>query len=93
VPNYPLRGEGQGYVGHPALADPAFAKATLAVLLEEAMELVHGLLDGQLPHSRGRSPFFRLHVFRTNFWPVAAGIGAVAVLYLLSRMKPQGGKT
>ena len=93
VPNYPLRGEGRGYVGHPALADPAFAKATLAVLLEEAMDLVHGLLDGHLPHSRGRSPFFRMPVFRTNFWPVAAGIGAVAVLYLLAKLKPQGGDT
>jgi len=93
VPNYPIRGGGQGYVGHPALADPAFAKATLTVLLEEAMGLVHGLLDGHVPHSRGRSPFFSLPVFRTNFWPVAAGIGAVALAYLLSRLKPRGGDT
>jgi len=28
VPNYPLRHGGPGYVGHPAMADPAFARAT-----------------------------------------------------------------
>jgi hypothetical protein len=93
IPNYPLRSGGQGYVGHPALADPAFAKATLTVLMDEAMGLVRGLLDGRLPPSRGRSPFFSLPVFRTNFWPVAAGIGAVAVAFLLSRKRPQGGET
>ncbi|HEV8227049.1 MAG TPA: creatininase family protein [Methylomirabilota bacterium] len=92
IPNYPLRNGGQGYVGHPALADPAFAKATLTVLMDEAMELVGGLLDGRLSPSRGRSPFFSLPIFRTNFWPAAAGIGAVAVAFLLSRRKPQGGE-
>ena len=92
IPNYPLRNGGQGYVGHPALADPGFAKATLTVLMDEAMELVGGLLDGRLSPSRGRSPFFSLPIFRTNFWPAAAGIGAVAVAYLLSRRKPQGGE-
>jgi len=56
------------------------------------MELVGGLLDGRLSPSRGRSPFFSLPIFRTNFWPAAAGIGAVAVAFLLSRRKPQGGE-
>jgi creatinine amidohydrolase len=93
IPNYPLRNGGQGYVGHPALADPAFAKATLTVLMDEAMELVRGLLDGRLAPSRGRSPFFSLPIFRTNFWPVAAGIGAVTVAFLLSRKRTQGGET
>jgi hypothetical protein len=58
----------------------------------EAMELVSGLLDGRLSPSRGRSPFFSLPIFRTNFWPAAAGIGAVAVAFLLSRRTPQGGE-
>jgi LPXTG-motif cell wall-anchored protein len=31
--------------------------------------------------------------FRTNFWPVAAGVGAVALALLLSKKKTQGGKT
>jgi hypothetical protein len=93
IPNYPLRNGGQGYVGHPALADPGFAKATLTVLMEEAMELVRGLLDGTHPPSRGRSPFFAMPFFRTNFWPIAAGIGAGAVAFLLSMRKAQGGKT
>jgi creatinine amidohydrolase len=87
IPNYPLKNGGQGYVGHPALADPAFAKATLTVLMDEAMDLVRGLLDGSAPPSRGRSPFFTVPFFRTNFWPVAAGIGAVAVAFLLSRKR------
>ena len=46
VPNFPLRNGGQGYVGHPALADPAFAKATIEVLMAETMTLVDGVLDG-----------------------------------------------
>jgi hypothetical protein len=47
VPNYPLRGGGAGYVGHPALADPEFARATTEVILDEAMVLVDGLLDAR----------------------------------------------
>ena len=92
IPNYPLRSGGQGYVGHPSLADPAFAKATLTVLMDEAMELVGGLLDGRLRASRGRSPFFSMPIFRTNFWPAAAGIGAVAVAFLLSKKNAKGGE-
>ena len=75
VPNYPLRGDGQGYVGHPALADPAFAKATVEVLMSEAMDIVEGMLDGQLAPADRRSPFFTLPVFRTNFWRAAAAAG------------------
>ncbi len=93
IPNYPVRNGGQGYVGHPALADPEFAKATLTVLMEEAMELVRGLLDGTLRPSHGRSPFFAMPFFRTNFWPVAAGAGAVALAWLFSKKKTPGGKT
>ena len=81
VPNYPLRHGGQGYVGHPALADPAFAQATSAVLLAEGLSLVNGLLDGTVrPHHR-RSPFWTLPFLRTNFWPVmgaAVAAGALA---------------
>jgi creatinine amidohydrolase len=81
VPNYPLREGGAGYVGHPALADPAFAKATAEVLLEEVMALVHALLDGDLRPGERRSPFYRVPFFRTDFWPaVAAGGLALAVL-------------
>jgi len=93
IPNYPMRNGGQGYIGHPALADPEFAKATLTVLMDEAMELVRGLLDGSMRPSRGRSPFFSMPFFRTNFWPVAAGLGAVALALLFSKKKAQGGKT
>jgi creatinine amidohydrolase len=83
VPNYPLKNGGQGYVGHPALADPAFAKATTEVLMREAMAIVEGLLDGHLKPSDRHSPFFQIPFFRTNFWRsaglttavVAAGIG------------------
>jgi len=67
-PNYPLKNGGQGYVGHPALGDPAFARASSQVLAEAAMELVHGLLDGRLSPGAHRSPFFRIPFFRTNFW-------------------------
>ena len=89
IPNYPVRNGGQGYVGHPALADPEFAKATLTVLMDEAMDLVRGLLDGIMRPSRGRSPFFSMPFFRTNFWPVAAGLGAVTLTFLLSRPNSQ----
>jgi creatinine amidohydrolase len=82
VPNYAVRDGGQGYVGHPALADPAFAKATTDVLMTEAMRIVDGLLEGRLKPSDHHSPFFQVPIFRTNFWRAAgvtAGIGALAV--------------
>lgn len=72
VPNYPLRGGGRGYVGHPALGDPAFARATVEVLLAEAMTIVDGVLDGHLRPADRPSPFFRVPFFRTDFWPAAA---------------------
>jgi creatinine amidohydrolase len=85
-PNYPLRDGGQGYVGHPALADPLFAKATLEVLLAETMELVERLLDGTVPAAQRRSPFFAVPVFRTNFWGWAgATAGAIALTLLAVR--------
>jgi creatinine amidohydrolase len=88
VPNYPLRGDGQGYVGHPALADPAFAKATVDVLLVEALALVSDLVDGRLPPAAARSPFFAFPPFRTNFWrglTVTAVLGGALVAFAAAR--------
>ena len=89
LPNYPLRNGGRGYVGHPALADPAFAKATTEVLIAETMALIEGLLDGRVRPADRRSPFFALPFFRTDFWPLAttalALIAAVAIARLLTR--------
>ena len=83
VPNYPLRNGGRGYVGHPAMADPVFAKATSEVLTAEAMELVDGLIAGTVRPAQHRSPFFAVPFFRTNFWPLAtAGMTAVAAAAL-----------
>lgn len=86
VPNFPLRNGGQGYVGHPALADPAFAKVATTVLMEETMRLVDGVLDGTVGHRAGRSPFYALPFFRTEFWPVtlaaAAGLAIGACIAL-----------
>lgn len=78
VPNYPLKSGGQGYVGHPALGDPAFAKATTEVLMREAMTIVDGLLDGRLKPSDRHSPFFQVPFLRTNFWRSAGATAAVA---------------
>jgi creatinine amidohydrolase len=83
VPNYPLRNGGQGYVGHPALADPAFARATMDVLMGEAMAVVNGLLDGSIEPAHPRSPFFAIPFFRTDFWP-AAGAAVVALVIALA---------
>jgi creatinine amidohydrolase len=80
VPNYALRNGGQGYVGHPALADPAFARVTTEVLLAEAMRVVDGLLDGHLRPSERRSPFFAIPFFRTNFRRAAGAVAAVAAV-------------
>ena len=90
VPNYPLKNGGRGYVGHPALADPAFAKAITEVLMREAMTIVDGLLDGRLKPSDRHSPFFQVPFFRTNFWWAAAITAAVAAgggLLALSRRR------
>jgi creatinine amidohydrolase len=94
VPNYPLRNGGAGYVGHPALADPAFARATTDVLVTAAMELVDGLIAGTVRPSQHRSPFFAMPFFRTNFWPLAtAGMTAVAAAAVavatLGRSRPK----
>jgi creatinine amidohydrolase len=77
VRNYPLRNGGEGYVGHPALADPAFARAGAEVLMAEALALTDALLDGR--SARRRSPFFAIPFFRTNFWR-ALGAAFAAVL-------------
>lgn len=87
-PNYPLKDGGQGYVGHPALADPEFARASGEVLLDAGMELVDKLLDGQLRSRERHSPFFRFVIFRTNFWRAVAGmllIAGVLALYWVFR--------
>lgn len=92
VPNYPLRNGGQGYVGHPALADPAFAQATTEVLLGEALQVVEGLLDGTVTPAQRRSPFWAVPMFRTNFWPVlgaAVAAGALAAWWA-GRRRPKG---
>jgi hypothetical protein len=75
VPNYPVRNGGQGYVGHPALADPRFAEAGARVLLDETMRLVDGLLDGKVRAPARRSPFYAVPFLRTEFLPA---LGAVA---------------
>jgi creatinine amidohydrolase len=77
-PNYPLKGGGQGYVGHPALADPAFAKATSEVLVSEGLAIVEALIDGRLRPADRRSPFFSIPIFRTNFWRGMAAVGLLA---------------
>jgi len=90
-PNYPLKGEGQGYHGHPAMADVALAKAAAEVLLREAMRLVDGLLDGRLSPARHHSPFYFFPPFRTNFWPAATlAMGALAAwLWHRGRRRPR----
>ncbi|MGH7389945.1 MAG: creatininase family protein [Candidatus Rokuibacteriota bacterium] len=89
VPNYPLRDGGAGYVGHPALADPAFAKATADVLLEEVLALVHAGLDGRVAAGERRSPFYALPFFRTDFWPAVAagGLALAALAWLVPRRR------
>jgi creatinine amidohydrolase len=78
-PNYPLKHGGQGYVGHPAMADREFARASSEVLVETGMELVNKLLDGHLAAHEQHSPFFRVLIFRTNFLVVVAAAGLVGV--------------
>jgi creatinine amidohydrolase len=78
--NYPLRNGGEGYVGHPGLADPRFARAGAEVLLAEALTLAGDLLDGRLRPAQRRSPFFAVPFLRTNFWPALAAAGATVAL-------------
>ena len=87
VPNYAVRNGGPGYVGHPALADPEFARVTTEALMAEAMTVVDGLLDGRLSPRQRRSPFFAIPFFRTNFRRIAglaaAGAAALASWWIL----------
>jgi creatinine amidohydrolase len=93
-PSFPLRDGGRGYVGDPARADLAFAKATLDVLLEEATELAERLLDGRLESRHHRSPFRRVPFLRTDFWPLAtaAAVGALGALWLARSAGRSGGR-
>jgi creatinine amidohydrolase len=91
--DYPLRNGGQGYVGHPAMADPEFAKATSEALLDASLELVNGLIDGRIAASTRRSPYTLMPFFRTNCGRfAAAGAAAVAVAAVgvaaLARQRP-----
>src|SRR5207249_11557024 len=74
---------------YPALADPAFAKATTEVLIAETMALIESLLEGRIRPADRRSPFFALPFFRTDFWPLAttalALIAAAAIALLVRR--------
>jgi creatinine amidohydrolase len=81
--NYPLRDGGQGYVGHPAMAEVDFAKATTEALLDASLELVNALLDGRMKASARRSPYRLVPFFWTNFWPLTA-TGAVALATALA---------
>jgi creatinine amidohydrolase len=81
-PNYAVRNGGPGYVGHPAMADPDFARVTTQVLMDEAMALVNGLLDGRIRPSQRRSPFFAIPFLRTGFRR-AAGATAAALAALV----------
>ena len=87
VPNYAVRSGAQGYVGHPALADPSFAKAAAGVLVDEVMRFVDGLLDGAPRPASRRSPFYAIPFFRTNFLPVlgATVAAALAIAWLRRR--------
>jgi creatinine amidohydrolase len=86
-PNYPLRAGGQGYVGHPARADLALAKATLTVLVDEIVALAEALLDGTRAPAAGRSPFYRLPPLRTGFWPgLGLAAGAAGALWTVARL-------
>jgi creatinine amidohydrolase len=92
-PNFPLRNGGQGYVGHPALADLAFARAVMEVLLEEGQVLLERLIDGNLTAREQRSPFLRVPFLRTDFWPLAWALGGVLAGVWLGRTvrRPRAG--
>ena len=69
MPNYPLKNGGQGYVGHPALADATFAKAISGA---------GGLIKAggaDLTHT-GANRF----AGRTAIWSGKMGVGTVADL-------------
>jgi len=52
----------------------------------QTMRLVDGVLDGTAGHRAGRSPFYALPFFRTEFWPetlaAAAGLAIGACIAL-----------
>ena len=84
TPHYPLRqGNRLGYVGSPALASPELAQASARALLDAAMALVNPLLNGQFKPGDGRSFFYRLSIFRTNFW-LYLGVGALLAAGLVT---------
>jgi hypothetical protein len=68
------------------MADPDFARVTSMVLMDEAMAMVDGLLDGRLRPSDRRSPFFAIPFFRTNFRPIAVSAAALLTAFAAWRV-------
>lgn len=91
TPHYPVRqGNRLGYVGSPALASVEFAQASARALLDAGMALVNLLLDGQFRAKDSHSFFYRLLIFRTNFWPYLCA-GALILAGLLAFYLWKGG--
>jgi hypothetical protein len=69
--------------------------------MAETMQMVEGMLDGRIAPSAGRSPFFVLPFFRTDFWPtvvtatagIALGVAAGLTLAALGRTRTDGGRS
>lgn len=84
-PKTPLREPpGKGYLGAPARGDPEFAKASLKVLREEAMQVIDDFLMEKAGPARFRSPLYRVPMLRTNRWYWA--LIAVAIVLLIVRI-------
>jgi len=90
TPHYPVRhGNRLGYIGSPALANAEFAQASARALLDAAMALVNPFLDGQVRAKQTHSVFYRIPIFRTNFWRylVAGAIVLAGLLVLYFRTR------
>ena len=75
------------------MAAPASARVTSQVLMDEAMVVVDGLLDGRLRPSERRSPFFAIPFFRTNFRPIAVSATTKKVFVAGLRTESTGATT
>lgn len=76
------RRRNSGYIGSPALADTAFAEASLKVLTEEGAAIVGRILDSQNQRSGTVSPLYNIIIWRPNFYRFLWG-GLLLMLILI----------
>ncbi len=77
-------GNGEGYLGAPALASREFGEAMVNFLVKDTYNLIHKIIvDKQAISERERSPLYDIPYMRTDFVRNSVAVGAGVLLTIL----------